>query len=154
MLFLAGFLEHVQKGFLSTFLYVLSSMYHQEVRQREKTLISNVIPEQIQEASLLQIDCHVIISFVSLLVQSVFRLTAIGLIRLVTVDMKLTTLWVIPCINKLVFQYYQICCICLVFDKCRWYGYVISTPICCIFQPLNPTGREFSCIIDPPRICI
>ena len=61
MLFLAGFLEHVQKGFLSTFLYVLSSMYHQEVRQREKTLISNVIPEQVQEASLLQIDYHVIV---------------------------------------------------------------------------------------------
>ena len=61
MLFLAGFLEHVQKGFLSNFLYVLSSMYHQEVCQREKTLISNVIPEQVQEASLLQIDCHVII---------------------------------------------------------------------------------------------
>ena len=61
MLFLAGFLEHLQKGFLSNFLYVLSFMYHQEVRQREKTLISYVIPEQVQEASLLQIDCHVII---------------------------------------------------------------------------------------------
>ena len=65
MLFLAGFLEHFQKGFLSNFLYVLSLMYHQEVRQREKTLISNVIPEQVQEASLLQIDCHVIISVLS-----------------------------------------------------------------------------------------
>ena len=63
MLFLAGFLEHVQKGFLSTFLYVLSSMYHQEVRQREKTLISNVIPEQVQEASLLQIACQMILYF-------------------------------------------------------------------------------------------
>ena len=61
MLFLAGFLEHLQKGFLSNFLYVLSSMYQQEVRQRERTLISNVIPEQVQDASLLQIDCHVII---------------------------------------------------------------------------------------------
>ena len=36
MLFLAGFLEHLQKGFLSNFLYVLSSMYHQIVRQRGK----------------------------------------------------------------------------------------------------------------------
>ena len=61
MLFLAGFLKHLQKGFLSIFLYVLSSMYQQEVRQREKTLISNVIPEQVQDASLLQIYCHVII---------------------------------------------------------------------------------------------
>ena len=31
------------------------------MRQREKTLISKVIPEYVQEASLLQIDCHVII---------------------------------------------------------------------------------------------
>ena len=63
MLLLAGFLEHLQKGFLSIFLYVLSSIYHQEVRQSEKTSISNVIPEQVQEASLLQINCHVIISY-------------------------------------------------------------------------------------------
>ena len=61
-----GFLEHAQKGFLSTFLYVLSSMYHQEVRQREKTLISNVIPEQIQEASLLQITIHLVIGIFSI----------------------------------------------------------------------------------------
>ena len=63
MLFLAGFLEHVQKGFLSNFLYVLSSMYHQEVRQREKTTISNVIPDMKQNLSLLQISSQLIISF-------------------------------------------------------------------------------------------
>ena len=43
--FLEGFLEHVEKGFISTFLYVLSSMDQKEVRQRKKTSISNEIPE-------------------------------------------------------------------------------------------------------------
>ena len=35
------------------------------MRQREIFLISNVIPEEVQEASLLQIDCHVIIQIVT-----------------------------------------------------------------------------------------
>ena len=64
---LAFFQKVFQKGSLSNFLYVLSSIYHQEVRQREKTLISNVIPEQVQEASLLQIDFHVIIKILFLI---------------------------------------------------------------------------------------
>ena len=33
------------------------------MRQREKTLISKVIPEKVQEASLLQIDCQMIICY-------------------------------------------------------------------------------------------
>ena len=37
IMLLEGFLEHVQKRFLSTCLYVLSSMYQQKERQRKKT---------------------------------------------------------------------------------------------------------------------
>ena len=59
--FLEGFLEHVQKGFLSTFLYVLYSIDQQEVRQRKITSISNVIPELKQNPSLLQISCQCLI---------------------------------------------------------------------------------------------
>ena len=114
MLFLAGFLEHLQKGFLSIFLYVLSSMYQQEVRQREKTLISNVIPEQVQDGSLLQIDCHVILcNWLSIPLEFLLAFVSLAMIVFVT-----RTIFVF--VGKLLSTYATIVCryICAFCNDC------------------------------------